>query len=85
MAEADRAGANNQLPRAEEDELAAAVTLGSPADQLLYGSVPWTQLFGSAASVFHNTRFSCLVATPARRFSGIPCMGHLCDSGLVAP
>ena len=58
MAKADRAEAYEQLPPLE----GAVATLQHPKDELLYGSPPEAQLFGSASLVSHYNLLSRLIA-----------------------
>ena len=85
MAKADHAEAYKQLPVATRDELAAAVSLKSPADGSRYGFIPRTQLCGSTAALLRYNCLSTVIASLACRALKIPRIGHSDDFGMVAP
>ena len=85
LAKADRADAYKQLPLLRENEPGAVVTLRNPSDGLLYGLIPRSQLFGSAAAVLHYDCLSRVIASLTRSALKIPCVGYYDDFGIVLP
>ena len=72
LAEADRADIYEHLVLLKGDERAAVASPRNPGDQLLFGFIPETRLFGSAAAVIRENCLSRAIATLARRCLQIP-------------